>query len=31
MNRNKIRPDIEKVKDKISGGSGQTGDKQQEK
>jgi hypothetical protein len=31
MDRNKITPDIEKIKDKISGGSRQTGDKQQEK
>ena len=31
MDRNKITPDIEKIKDKIGGGSHQTGDKQQEK
>jgi hypothetical protein len=31
MDRTKITPDIEKVKDRISGGSRQTGDKQQEK
>jgi hypothetical protein len=31
MDRNKITPDIEKVKDKITGGGRQTGEKQQEK
>ena len=31
VDRNKITPDIEKVKDKIGGGSHKTGDKPQEK
>jgi hypothetical protein len=30
MDRNKITPDIEKAKQKISGGSAQTGDKPQD-